>query len=145
MKLMVSAVAIAAMVAAPVAAQTSGADMRKPMAGAGKAGNPALVDAALKQNAQAQAKELAQQVAQWENDHPADPKAPVAKRLREFLTLSATVDYSAASTKTHGRMVSVNADYERQDPHWKYLFRAGKPAVDAARSLAQDWLKALGS
>ena len=37
-----------------------------------------------------------------------------------------------------------NPDYERKDSQWKYMYRAGKPAVDAARSLAQDWLKSLG-
>lgn len=120
------------------------AEMRKQLASVGKGGDTAQLDAALKQNAQAQADDVAQQIAQWEKDYPADPKAMVARRLREFLALSATVDYSAALTKRDGRMVFVNPEYERKDAHWKYLYRAGKPAVDAARSLAQEWLKGLG-
>jgi uncharacterized protein YchJ len=42
--------------------------------------------------------------------------------LREFLALSATVDFTAKLTKAaDGRMRFENADYERKDGQWKYL------------------------
>ena len=104
----------------------------------------AQMDAILKEgaaNAQAQHK-LA--VAEWEKKYPVDPKPFIAQRLREFLAMSATVDYTAKLVKKDGKMRFENPEYERKDSQWKYMYRAGKPAVDAARALAQDWLKTLG-
>ena len=43
--------------------------------------------------------------------------------------------------KTH----QISYDYEGKDALWKLIYRAGKPAVDAARVAAQEWLKALGA
>jgi hypothetical protein len=42
------------------------------------------------------------------------------------------------------RMRFVDEDLETKPREWKMLFRAGKPAVDAARAAAEEWLKALG-
>ncbi len=122
------------------------AEMRKQLAaiGGNKEGN-AKMDALLKQGAQNAAAEHKQRLAEWEKQYPADPKSLIAARLREFLALSASVDFTAKLAKgADGRMRFENADYERKDSEWKYLYRAGKPAVDAARSLAQEWLKAVG-
>ena len=120
--------------------------LRQQIAELGKA-DPAAnaqMDAILKQSAQ-QAQELHKQnVAEWEKKYPVDPKPFVAQRLREFLAMSATVDFTAKLVTTNGKMRFENPEYERKDSQWKYMYRAGKPAVDAARTLAQDWLKSLG-
>ena len=81
-----------------------------------------------------------------EKKYPADPKASVVLRLREFLAESATVDFTAktALSKEKKRQVFVNPDYELKPLQWKTMYRAGRPAVEAARAAAQDWLKALG-
>ena len=67
-------------------------------------------------------------------------------RLREFLAESATVDFTAktALSKEKRKQTFVNPDYELKSSQWKMMYRAGRPAVDAARAAAQDWLKALG-
>ena len=67
-------------------------------------------------------------------------------RLREFLAESATVDFTAktALSKEKKKQTFVNPEYELKPLQWKMMYRAGKPAVDAARAAAQDWLKALG-
>lgn len=104
----------------------------------------AQMDAMLKQGAQQAQVAYKEAVAAWEKKYPVDPKPFVAQRLREFLALSATVDFSATLVKKDGMMRFENPAYERKDGQWKYMYRAGKPAVDAARSLAQEWLKALG-
>ena len=104
----------------------------------------AEMDAILKEGAAQQQAQHKLNVAEWEKKYPVDPKPFVAQRLREFLSLSATVDYSAKLVKKDGMMRFENPAYERKDSQWKYMYRAGKPAVDAARALAQDWLKALG-
>ena len=84
-------------------------------------------------------------MADWEKAYPVDPKPFIVKRLRDFLALSATVDYAVKTTKGKDGMSRFdNPAYESKDDEWKYMYRAGKPAVDAARVIAQDWLKALG-
>lgn len=124
------------------------AEMQKQMAAmAADATRNAELDQALKQAAAMQAEEHKQRLAEWEKKYPVDPKVLIAARLREFLALSATVDFTAKVTKTTGpepKLKFDNPAYERKNSQWKYMYRAGKPAVDAARSLAQDWLKALG-
>lgn len=104
----------------------------------------AQMDAMLKQGAQHAQEQHKLDLAAWEKKYPVDPKPFVAQRLREFLALSATVDFTAKLVKKDGMMRFENPAYERKDSQWKYMYRAGKPAVDAARALAQEWLKALG-
>ena len=72
-----------------------------------------------------------------EKKYPSDPKDMIKKRLEDFLTLSATVDFDA--TLNSGRMFS-NPEYEKKDPAWKMCYRAGKDVVEAAREEAQKWL-----
>lgn len=80
-----------------------------------------------------------EQLAQWNADLPADPKAAVRKRLREFLETSKNVDYGA---KLNGRRFA-NAAYEDQSSEWKLCYRAGKEPVEKARAFATQWLAEL--
>lgn len=100
----------------------------------------------MKQANQGLAAEYTGKLAAWEKKYPADPKAIAVLRLRGFLAESATVDYAAktALSKEKKKQVFVNPDYESKSLQWKMMYRAGKPAVEAARAAAQDWLKALG-
>lgn len=106
----------------------------------------AMMDQMLKEAGTAQAAEYKKEVAAWEKAYPVDPKPLIVSRLKAFLDLSATVDFTAKTTfnprdkKDH----FVNPAYEQKDGQWKMMYRAGKPAVDAARAAAQDWLKAIG-
>ena len=105
----------------------------------------ATVDTAAREAARAAAEELQQAMAQYAADYPADVKQLIGKRLRAFLAMSATVDFSAKTIeRTDKRLHFVNPSHESMPNEWKMLFRAGKPAVDAARAAAQDWLNALG-
>jgi hypothetical protein len=105
----------------------------------------ANVDAAAKEAAKAAADELQQAMAQYEADYPADVKKVVATRLRAFLAMSETVDFSASTVEREDKKLHfLNPAHESMPREWKMLFRAGQPAVDAARAAAQDWLKALG-
>lgn len=115
-------------------------------AGTNKAAN-AEQDQMFKQMGEMEATEYRERLAAWEKKYPVDPKRMVASRLREFLAMSATVDFAAktAPSKDNPKMLKfANEDYEGKEGEWKYMFRAGKPAVDAARAIAQDWLKTLG-
>ena len=79
----------------------------------------------------------------WNDDLPEDPRALVAKRIRQFLTTSADVDFSAALAPRGDKMVFVKDEYEKKDAYWKTCFRAGKEATEAARVFAKAWLAEL--
>ena len=124
------------------------AGMRKQLAELGKDKEAdAQMDAALKQGAEYQAAAQRQALVEWEKEYPADPRPFIASRLREFLALSATVDFTAKVSKRRADEATLKFDnpaYESKDAQWKYLYRAGKPAADAALAGAEAWLKALG-
>lgn len=114
--------------------------------GADKAAN-AQMDQILKQGGEAAQAQYKMDVAKWEKAYPVEPKGMIAGRLRDFLALAATVDFAAATApmKENPKMQKfVNPAFEDKPSEWKYLYRAGKPSVDAARTIAQDWLKSLG-
>lgn len=124
------------------------AELRKQLAQIGKdAAMNAQLDAAQKMQADANAASYKEDLAKWEKEWPADPKLMIIARLRAFLEQSGSVDF-AAKTQFDGSIrknVFVNPEYENKDGQWKLIYRAGKPAVDAARAAAQEWLKALGA
>lgn len=90
------------------------------------------------QNQQRQ-QEYEEQLAKFSAAHPADPREAIRRELNQFLQVSASVDFNAKLT--NGRF--VDPAYQGKDSEWKRCFRAGKPAVDAAREVAQDWLRQL--
>ena len=77
---------------------------------------------------------------EFDDDHPTDVNVLVARRLKEFLDISATVNFDAKLTADRS---FVDQKDENEIGEWKFLYRAGKPAVDTARAFAQDWLKEL--
>jgi len=86
-----------------------------------------------------------QETATWKRDYPESAAPVIAKRLREFLAVSADVDFAAKLTAKNGRMVFENESYEQKPGQWKMCFRAGKEATTAARAAAQAWLEELGA
>ncbi|MGZ5489039.1 MAG: hypothetical protein ACXWF4_10955 [Candidatus Aminicenantales bacterium] len=79
----------------------------------------------------------------WNDDLPEDPGMLVAKRIRQFLTTSADVDFSAALAPRGDKMVFVKDEYEKKPAYWKTCFRAGTEATEAARAFAKAWLAEL--
>jgi hypothetical protein len=74
---------------------------------------------------------------------PADPKALVARRLKEFLEVSADIDFDAKLVPAGRLMRFADAVYEQKPPTWKLCYRAGREATAAARQAAQAWLKGI--
>lgn len=94
-------------------------------------------------NAEATKKHQAE-LAAWEKEYPAgNPKPLLKRRIKEFLDATATVDFSAKLVKKDDSMVFANPAYENKNGDWKTAFRAGKEATEAARAVAQQWLKEL--
>ena len=80
----------------------------------------------------------------FEMKYPEDPQVLLKKRLQEMIDITAAVDYTAELKEGYqGKKLFVNPDYEKKPAEWKLAFRAGKPATDAVRSAAQEWLKKL--
>jgi hypothetical protein len=84
-----------------------------------------------------------QQVQQWQKDYPADHRKMVKDRLETFLKLTADVDFNAALKEEYRVKKFVNAAYEKKPAEWKMAYRAGRPAVEAARTFAKAWLAEL--
>lgn len=84
-----------------------------------------------------------QELQEWEKEYPADYKLMIKARLETFLQLTADVDYNAALKEEYRKKKFVNPAYEKKPAEWKMAYRAGKPAVDAARSFAKTWLTEL--
>ena len=89
-------------------------------------------------------KEYQDALAKWKQEYPDDPKPLVARRLREFLQLSADVDFNAKLVTQDGRSTFANPAYQAKPSQWKMCFRAGKEATVAARAAVQAWLTELG-
>lgn len=79
----------------------------------------------------------------WEKKYPVKPDAFVKARLEEYLSLVATVDFSAKLTpRADGkRMVFVNPAYENKSRQWKAIYRAGKEVNDVVTAFVKEWLK----
>lgn len=98
---------------------------------------------AIKAMRTARAQQYQQELANWQREYPDDPKPMIARRLREFLALSADVDFAAELRSDGGRTLFVNPAYQAKSAQWKMCFRAGKDATTAARAAVQAWLKEL--
>lgn len=80
----------------------------------------------------------------FEANYPEDPQVLLKKRLQQIIEITADVDYAAELKEGfQGKKVFVNPIYEKKPADWKLAFRAGKPATDAVRTAAQEWLKKL--
>jgi hypothetical protein len=80
---------------------------------------------------------------QFDADWPVDSNVLLARRLREFLELSTTVDFNAKLVQGKNGSRFADPTLEQKAPMWKLCYRAGKEAVDAARDVASAWLKEL--
>jgi hypothetical protein len=96
-------------------------------------------------SAAANQKESQQELVKYEQRYPADPKVLIASRLHQFLDLTKDMHWDAKLVPAGGgKMMFADPKLESKSSEWKICFRAGKDAVDAARSFANDWLKQLG-
>lgn len=78
---------------------------------------------------------------EWEKMYPADPAAMIKARLQEYLSLVATVDFSAKLTGTGRKQTFVNPVYEKKSLKWKAIYRAGKEVNDVVTAFVKDWIK----
>ncbi len=82
---------------------------------------------------------------EFETNFPADLKPLIARRLKEFLNLTATIDFAAKLLDRGEFKVFADQTLENKENTWKYCFRAGPDVVAAARASASAWLAELGN
>jgi chemotaxis protein histidine kinase CheA len=83
-------------------------------------------------------------VATWQKDYPADPNVAIARRLRDFLAMSADVNFDATLVGKGTARTFADPKFEAKPDAWKLCYRAGREATAAARAAAQAWLKEIG-
>lgn len=101
------------------------------------------LEAALRQQHAALARERELAMKEFDAVWPPDHRSLIARRLRHFLDESKDVAYEAGLIETQGKRVFADPALEARSNEWKMCFRAGKPATDAARSFALTWLAEL--
>lgn len=84
-----------------------------------------------------------EELREWEQRFPADPRVLIRRRIQEFLAMSAGVDFAAALVPRGDQMKFASAAFEQKPPEWKLCYRAGREATEAARSFARAWLAEL--
>lgn len=89
-------------------------------------------------------KQFQDDLKRWQERYPADYNVLLARRLRDFLAVSADVNFDAALVTTGGVRRFVDPQYEQKPADWKMCYRAGRDATQAARAAATAWLKELG-
>ncbi len=99
---------------------------------------------AIKAQRDQETKNYQKALADWQRDFPENPNGAIARRLHEFLDLSATVDFNAKLIPQNSVMLFENSAYQNKPEQWKLCFRAGKEATAAARAAVQAWLKEIG-
>jgi hypothetical protein len=104
----------------------------------------AAVDAAVREAAAAADREHSERLRAFDERLPASARVVIARHLQRFLEVCANVAYDARLREdADGARRFIDPALESQSPEWKLCYRAGKPAVDAARTAAAEWLKVL--
>lgn len=119
------------------------AEVRQRMSDMESGPRRAELEALIKQRRAQQMRMYEAAVKEHNERWPLNARALVAIRLKEFLDATADVNHNAAVTLRDGIRVFSDPALEARPAVWKLLFRAGKPASDAARDCASQWLASL--
>lgn len=80
---------------------------------------------------------------QEEDPFPPTPHEMVKMRLKEFIEISATVDFDAKIEQRFNTAYFVDEKFEHNSRVWKAMYRCGKEVILPARTYAQQWLASL--
>ena len=102
------------------------------------------MDNAMAQSRVAAQEKYKQDMARFDQEHPASAQMAIAQRLHHFLDVANSVDFNAKLVQSGSTMKFANPAYEQKPTEWKLCFRAGREPVEAAKALATAWLKEIG-
>jgi hypothetical protein len=103
----------------------------------------ALMAESLKMQQAQNAKDFQTSLATWNTQFPEDPNVLIARRLKTFLDVSGSVDFTAKLEKSGDGMRFAETRYQEKPADWKIYYRAGQPAVAAAQAAVRAWMKEL--
>lgn len=83
----------------------------------------------------------ASQLQQWEAEFPDNHLLFIKGRLEAFMNETEGIDYGAALVEKNGKKYFVNKEYEYKGNRWKMAYRAGKEAMEIARTMVQQWIE----
>lgn len=79
-------------------------------------------------------------LADWEARYPTNHLLFVKMRMQQFLDETKDIDFNAQLIEKNGKKYFANKAYESKGNRWKMAFRAGKDAVETARTFVQQWI-----
>lgn len=79
-------------------------------------------------------------LADWESKYPGNHLLFVKMRMQQFLNETKDIDFNTQLIEKNGKIYFVNKAYESKGNRWKMAFRAGKDAVETARTFVQQWI-----
>lgn len=123
-----------------------GVDMQKNMLKEYKDPNSQMIDLFYQgevMNHQSDLSRYKEDMTKWEMNYPTDHRQIIRARLQKYLTLAATVDFSAELYDKNGKKYFVKHEYEIKNDEWKMIYRAGKEVYDVTKAFAENWLKEL--
>jgi hypothetical protein len=80
------------------------------------------------------------QLAEWEQQYPANHMLYIKQRLEQFMKETEGIDFTAATALKNGKQVFINPQYERKSNRWKMAYRAGGDVVETSRDFIQQWI-----
>ena len=119
------------------------ADMRRQLDEMEKGERRTQIEGLINEQRAEQARQRDAAMKEFEKVYPADSRALVVMRLRHFIDVTKDVDFTAPLVEKGKNKVFAAETLEAKPAEWKMCFRAGKPATDAARTFAQNWLSDL--
>ncbi|WP_431215362.1 hypothetical protein ACQ86N_12065 [Puia sp. P3] len=81
--------------------------------------------------------------AQWQEEYPEDSRTFVKRRIQKYLTLAATVDFSATTHEKNGKQIFDKSEFQYKSNDWKMIYRAGKDVYEIAKPFTDNWIKEL--
>lgn len=102
------------------------------------------MDQIMKQGYEQQQVQHKEDLKEWAEQYPENPKVMIKAWLNSFLETTKDVDFNAElKNNDYGQKVFVKPEYESKSPVWKICFRSGKETLQAGRAFAEQWLKEL--
>jgi len=80
---------------------------------------------------------------EWENQYPEDSRLFIRARIQKYLSIAATVDFSATTHERNGKQVFDKQEYQYKSNDWKMIYRAGKQVYDVSKPFSEKWIQEL--
>lgn len=102
----------------------------------------AMLRQSFEQNRASEQKNYEERLVVFEKAYPANPQTLIALRLHQFLDETRNFPYNAKLVPAkNGKFRFADPQLENKTNLWKLCYRAGREPVEAARTIAAEWLR----